>query len=286
MRTTLVLTGLLLAALLAGCTSDDAGTDDVTVPETTFPTLLGHADCNEQIGITPIPWDDAAAMLPEGFTPVPYDAASEGVLATEFVLAYGCAASTGAVEDANATAELTGGLLVNPPEQYLAENVTYYAWTYGFFTTKEQNAQVYNAWNLSHSLVGQVEVGSLAQNDVAGVGHALGSADGFAVHLYSTVHGDVGAEVAGTIRLFGFDHDTMAVTNAVDFSWTESTWMRSGQAVVHVDPLTAFVPPAAPGFAFHIGGEYSYSLAYVALEPVTDAHAAHTGLVGTQFRAQ
>lgn len=284
MQKTLLLSGLLLSALVAGCTDDGTDTDDLTVPPMEAPLALHLNECSEQIAILPIPWDAAAAMLPEGFAPVPFDATTEGVLATEVVLAYGCANQTGAVEAAEPTYEMTGGIFVVPPEHLLAENVTYYAWTYGFFTTNEQNAALYDSWNLSTSSVADVMVGSLADTPAAGVGHAVGSADGFTVHLYTTVHGEAGTEKAGTVRMFGFDEETMEVTNAVDFSWSDSTSMRSGEGFVRGDPPLDFLPPVAPGVAFQIAGDYGYSFTYVAID-AAGTPAGDAMQTGVQFRA-
>jgi hypothetical protein len=282
---TLLLGATLMTVVISGCLSNDSKTDDVIVtpvdpllrmpallPDgTEAPMTLSFTGCSEHLGIFPAPADEFAGYLPEGFEPVPFDGVPGMVVMTG--IAYSCTAGNDSVT------ELLGGLAVTVPEEYQIENASFYSILLGGFSDREDLVAIYEAWHMGGTIaLGTTSVGTMGPgNPLVRAGHAVGSSDGFTVHMYSTVPSSMAATEEGKGRMFVINWESQSLQGAFDVHFTASMGTSEGPATLLFDgAIGGIAPQPAPGFAFHYTGEeYGYHFSYVPLR-VEEPDHEHT----------
>jgi hypothetical protein len=248
-----IFAAVLMAALLgSGClaagngtTSNDAGAIDKARTEIQAMGPAVHfASCREHDVVMPIPMQDAAAGLPDGFTPASFD--SQGATAAVLIFTTHCMEGAAGDHPLMSPAEMWGFLAVNPPDQFKSASVDGYLFTYGAFEADPAAAQMYHHWGIpaANVTVGSV---SLEVTTALGAPGAIGQADGsdanFTVSTMSSSGGAIYWGSGGRLREFFVDaHGELGAMDTTYLPY--NSWSEAGPAVVTMGAPGAMGLPA------------------------------------------
>lgn len=259
----------MLAAGLAGCIG--TGGDETISPETTdlpspadlpllpdgtpAPASVTLAGCTEQLGAFPTP-PMALGPIPEGFALESFDPA--GATVTSVAITLSCTYGEDEV------VEMYGGYPVAPPADLVDPEADVHILIFGAWTTSQALLDVYEAWGVADlTSLGDVSLETIGA-PVGEIGHALGTGDGFTVHVYTAVAGETGTQPGGKARVFTMNGDG-ELTGVLDVAWTESMQLVDGVAELRfeggLNPFILAFGQVNPGIGMHFWGE-EYALTY------------------------
>lgn len=251
MRSILAVTAVAAALALSGCLSSSQS-PEALAPASAAGHILDFAGCTEQLAILPTPMEEARGVVPEGFEPVAFDPG--GAFAIVAGITFSCAGLTGLVQEDGAQ-EMTGILVVAPPEELRVAGVDTYGIPIGSYTGSQALADLYNGWDIPTS----VSAITLTAVDapMARATVAQGEDDTSAVTIV-TAAAVPAPQAAGMARIFGVRDGV--VTGAVDFAWTASEGLQGSSVLLFSDGQMP-LPFPAPGLGFQYwADDYAYHL--------------------------
>lgn len=241
--------------LLAGCAgqSDDESDDEATGPA--VPAQFVMTDCYEQAASLPVPADDYAGLLPDGFSIAPYTGGgSLGATPTGdqmgelFVVASECTDPEG-----NAFERAFTAVFVTPPPELSNPEASFgHLLVLGYWTPAESHFSLWQAWGLQPTM----EDLALARSDLGGQRTGVAefpSSEG--ATLTSQVALVEQSMPANTARFFGADET--GITGIADAEFGALA-VYLGTATIEGGPETGVQGGAYDGVGFHAFGHSNH----------------------------